>query len=241
MSLPRLRLEGCLFDGEVWHVGAEEAHHLIRVRRCYTGSLVEGLLRGEKIELRLECGGGEVTARELSRCGEAKIIPRVELLLGLLNNDQLDDALRFCAETCAAEIHLLVCERSVPRYGGARLVEKMTRWRRILDEATKQAGAATPPLLREPRDFEKFDFGALPKQRLAAMLSPDSKPLRLIEIEESAALEIGPEGDWSPREGAELIGNGFVPVTLGKRIMRASTAVAAGCAALQMLHGQRRR
>ena len=73
------------------------------------------------------------------------------------------------------------------------------------------------------------------------MLSPDSKPLRLIEIEESAALAIGPEGDWSPREGAELIGNGFVPVTLGKRIMRASTAVAAGCAALQMLHGQRRR
>ena len=57
MSLPRLRLERCTFDNGLWHIDAEEAHHLVRVRRCYTGSLVEGLLDGEKIELKLECAG----------------------------------------------------------------------------------------------------------------------------------------------------------------------------------------
>ncbi|MFR5879757.1 MAG: hypothetical protein ACLUEQ_02520 [Cloacibacillus evryensis] len=47
MSLPRLRpsaaplITACGID-------AEEAHHLVRVRRSYTGSLVEGLLDGER-------------------------------------------------------------------------------------------------------------------------------------------------------------------------------------------------
>ena len=72
------------------------------------------------------------------------------MLLGLLKNDQLDDALRFCAETGVYAVRLLICERSVPRYEGAKLADKMARWRKILDEATKQASAATPPLLREP-------------------------------------------------------------------------------------------
>ena len=150
MSLPRLRLERCSCNNGIWTIDAEEAHHLVRVRHCYTGSLVEGLLDGEKVTLRLHCDGAAVTARELSREEEPPLEPRIELLLGLLKNDQLDDALRFCAETGVFRIHLLVCERSVPRYEGSRLDDKMKRWRKILDEATKQAGAATPPVLCAP-------------------------------------------------------------------------------------------
>ena len=235
MSLPRLRLENCLFDGELWHLGEVEAHHLIHVRRCYTGSVAEGLLNGEKITLRLECRGDEVTAKELARYREKEARPRIELLLGVLKNDQMDDALRFCAETGVAEIHLLACERSVPRYEGSRLADKMLRWERILAEATKQSGAASPPVLHEPLQFAELRFRALPLQRLAAMLDQNARNLRDVEITERTALAIGPEGDWSPGECEALIKNGFVPVTLGSRIMRASTAVAAGCAALHIL------
>lgn len=235
MSLPRVRLENCLFDGEVWHLAEEEAHHLIHVRRCYTGSVAEGLLNGEKITLRLECGAAGVTAKELSRCREDEARPRVELLLGLLKNDQMDDALRFCAETGVAEIHLLACERSVPRYEGSRLADKMLRWGRILAEATKQSGAAVPPLLHEPLRFCDFPFSALPRQRLAAMLVPEARNLKDIEIEDRTVLAIGPEGDWSSEETEALLRNGFIPVTLGSRIMRASTAAAVGCAALHIL------
>ena len=51
MSLPRLRLERCSCNNGIWTIDAEEAHHLVRVRHCYTGSLVEGLLDGEKVTL----------------------------------------------------------------------------------------------------------------------------------------------------------------------------------------------
>lgn len=239
MSLPRLRLERCSCNNGIWTIDAEEAHHLVRVRHCYTGSLVEGLLDGEKVTLRLHCYGAAVTARELSREEEPPLEPRIELLLGLLKNDQLDDALRFCAETGVFRIHLLVCERSVPRYEGARLDDKMKRWRKILDEATKQAGAATPPVLCAPVPFAEFDFDGLPEQRLAALLSDGARPLRETRIAESLAAAIGPEGDWSPAESARLLAEGFAPVRLGARIMRASTAVASFCASLAMMYEKR--
>ena len=235
MSLPRLRLERCSCNNGIWTIDAEEAHHLVRVRHCYTGSLVEGLLDGEKVTLRLHCYGAAVTARELSREEEPPLEPRIELLLGLLKNDQLDDALRFCAETGVFRIHLLVCERSVPRYEGSRLDDKMKRWRKILDEATKQAGAATPPVLCAPVPFAEFDFDGLPEQRLAALLSDGARPLRETRIAESLAAAIGPEGDWSPQESARLLAGGFSPVSLGSRILRASTAVAAFCSAAAMM------
>lgn len=235
MSLPRLRLERCSCNNGIWTIDAEEAHHLVRVRHCYTGSLVEGLLDGEKVTLRLHCDGALVTARELSREAEPAFEPRMELLLGLLKNDQLDEALRFCAETGVFRIHLLICERSVPRYEGARLDDKMKRWRKILDEATKQAGAATPPELCAPVSFTECDFDGLPKQRLAALLSDEARQLRDIPIAESLALAIGPEGDWSPQESARLLAGGFSSVSLGSRILRASTAVAAFCSAAAMM------
>ena len=221
MSLPRLRLERCSCNNGIWTIDAEEAHHLVRVRHCYTGSLVEGLLDGEKVTLRLHCDGAAVTARELSREEEPPLEPRIELLLGLLKNDQLDDALRFCAETGVFRIHLLVCERSVPRYEGPRLDDKMKRWRKILDEATKQAGAATPPVLCAPVPFAEFDFDGLPEQRLAALLSDGARPLRETRIAESLAAAIGPEGDWSPAESARLLAEGVAPVRHRARIMRA--------------------
>lgn len=236
MSLPRLRLERCVLDGGIWRIDADEARHLVLVRRCYTGSLVEGLLNGEKLTLRLSCEGGEVTAEELSRTGEAPILPRIELLLGLLKNDQLDEALRFCAETGVSRIHLLECERSVPRYGGAKLQEKTVRWRKILDEATKQAGAASAPVLCGPVPFVDFQYDALPRQRLAAMLSAKALPLGGVAVDMDVAIAIGPEGDWAPEEAKRLLAENFTPVSLGKRIMRASTAVAASCAAAGMLY-----
>lgn len=238
MSQPRLRLEGCTRENGVWHIGAEEAHHLIRVRRCYTGSVVEGLLNGEKIELKLECEGDSVTAREITRCREEVITPRIELLLGLLKNDQLDDALRFSAETGVYAVRLVVCERSVPRFEASKLADKCARWRRVLDEATKQAGAAVAPRLESPVPFSELNFEELPEKRLIAMLSPETKKLRDIEPAASVVLAIGPEGDWAPGESRRLLEKGFAPVTLGPRILRASTAVAAGCAGLGLLWGR---
>lgn len=229
MSLPRLRLEKCTKEDGTWLIDAEQAHHLVRVRRCYNGSIVEGLLDGEKLELRLICEGDMVRAAEISREAEAPMSPEIHLLLGLLKNDQFDDALRFSAEIGVHTIHLVACERSVPKYSNDKLDDKMSRWRKILDEATKQAGSTRPPVLCPPCNFDRFDFAVLPENRFAALLSPDSAELKSLKPCSPLAIAIGPEGDWSLSETKILLAEKFIPISLGKRILRASTAVAVAC------------
>ncbi len=229
MSLPRLRLESCVKSDNKWLIDAEQAHHLVRVRRCCSGSLVEGLLNGERLELKLLCEGDAFLAEEVSREREPLMVPEIHLLLALLKNEQFDDALRFSAEIGVHTIHLLACERSVPRYEGKKLDEKMVRWRKILDEATKQAGSARPPYLTAPCTLSKFNFNSLPRVKYAALLAPSALPLKSLRETDKLSVAIGPEGDWTSEESRLLLDKDFIPVSLGKRILRASTAVAAAC------------
>lgn len=229
MSLPRLRLEKCINEGGIWQIDAEQAHHLINVRRCCNGSLVEGLFEGEKVELKILCKGDSVYAEEISRETEAPLFPELHLMLALLKSEQFDDALRFAAETGVRTIHLLDCERGVPKYNAEKLEEKMSRWRKILDEATKQAGSAKPPELRAPLRVDEIDQIDLPQNRFVALISPDAHELKSIDYASPVAVAIGPEGDWSPAEIQKLLSDQFIPVSLGRRILRASTAVAVAC------------
>lgn len=234
-----MRLEECRNGGGVWTIDAEQAHHLVHVRRCSSGSIVEGLLGGERVTLELECDGGEVRARELSRSAERPAPVEIHLLLALLKSDQFDAALRFSAETGVHTIHLIDGARCVPKFDGPRLAEKIQRWRKVLNEATKQSGAASPPVLLEPVPLSKLDISSLPDVRLSAMLSPNAVALRDVKIKNSVAIAIGPEGDWSREEMDLFIENGFTPVSLGHRILRASTAVAVACGALSLLRDER--
>jgi 16S rRNA (uracil1498-N3)-methyltransferase len=234
VSLPRLRLEKCRKDGGVWLIDEEQAHHLSHVRRCATGDFAEGLLDGVKIKLRLRFTADATSAEEVSRCEEVSPAAEIELLLALLKAEQFDEALRFAAETGVSRIRLLACERSVPKYEGARLAEKMSRWRRVLDESTKQAGAARAPLLCEPVKPSELDITSLPQTKLSAMFSQIAVNIRDVEFDESVAVAIGPEGDWSPDESRFFLENGFTPITLGRRILRASTAVAVACGVLSL-------
>ena len=249
MSLPRLRLETCHFDTErnLWHISSDEAHHLVHVRRLYTGSLVEGLLcnvqdsvtqkSGKKILLKLLCDGDEVFAREIKQDDEVNI-PELTLLLALLKADQWEDALRFAAQTGVTYIVPLIAERSIPKISPNELPKKMARWNKILGEATKQSSAVVPPNLAEPVAFANFDFAGLAelnKQKFVALLTDKTVSLRDVRFENAVVLAIGPEGDWSPKETKILLENNFTPITLGNRILKASTAVAVGCGAISIL------
>lgn len=235
MSQPRLRLEKCTHNNDIWKIDEEQAHHLVHVRRCYTGSIVEGLLEGEKIELKLICESDVVYGQELSRIKEVPLSTEIHLVLGLLKKDQFSQALRFCAETGVHTIHLLDCKRSIPSYSARKLDDKMERWNKILMEATKQAGSTIPPKLRAPVKVKDFDFGILPEEKYAALLAENTKELKDIEIPDRLAIAIGPEGDWDPSEVDVLRDNGFQPVSLGKRILRASTAVAVACGSISLM------
>jgi 16S rRNA (uracil1498-N3)-methyltransferase len=117
--------------------------------------------------------------------------------------------------------------------------EKFSRWQRIIQEATRQSRRPLLPRLEELRP-------------LAQALAQTNEALRLMLWEEgsiplnaalppeppaSCALLVGPEGGFSAAEAQSAQHAGFIPVSLGKRILRTETAGMAVAAVLQNRYG----
>lgn len=235
MSLPRIRLEPCQsLGGGLWLLDRGQERHLVKVLRAYEGAAVEGLLPGDagdkRLLLRLERTAEGMALREAESFLEEPEGVRIHLLIGLLKSEQFDAVLRMAAEVGLSAVWPVVCARSVPRITEGEVPKKMRRWQKILDEGTKVSGSIRPPKARIPRPFSDVDWSSLPLARYAAILTAEAAPLSGISnVPEELVFAVGPEGDWSQEEARALLDNGFIPVRLGRRVLRASTAAIVGC------------
>ncbi len=233
MSLPRVRLDDSSRESaSIWLLDRTESRHLVSVRRCRNGDLFEGLLPGKKLTMRLEISGREARGIVISEEVEP-VRGSIWLMAAILKSDPFDRLLSQSVEAGASVIVPLVCVRSVVAMEPEGTVRKMKRWQKILHEATKQCGAATPPELHEPVTPGSIDPARLPAMRfVAATGSRDS--IRQFRAAKEAAIAVGPEGDWTDEELDILCTKGFIPVSLGPRIMRSQTAAVAAVSALAM-------
>lgn len=237
--MPKIRLEQCTpLENGAWALDPKQERHLTRVLRAYEGAMIEGLSQtGERLSLRLERRPDGMILREIGRIAEEPEIVRIHLLIGLLKSDQFGAVLRAAGELGLCAVWPVVSSRSVPRVEAGDALRKMLRWQAVIDEATKVSGSLVSPRIEPPALFADFDWTRLPEARYAALLSPGAVPLGSVKPPEELVFAVGPEGDWSPAETSVLLENGFVPVGLGRRVLRASTAAIIGCGWFRMMAG----
>jgi 16S rRNA (uracil1498-N3)-methyltransferase len=194
--------------------------------------MIEGLLHddgGVRMLMRLEKKDGRCCLRSLDQMESERPGARIELLIGLLKSDQFDAVLRAASELGVSRIHPILCERSVPRIGDTDLPKKMARWQRILDEGSKISGFAVPARIAPPSELDCLEWSSVPEERYAAMLFPQALSISNVSVKGDVAFAVGPEGDWTDGEVRVLLRNNFVPVNLGRGILRSSTAAIVGC------------
>ena len=158
----------------------------------------------------------------------------ISLGLPLLKGERFEWVLQKGCELGADAFYPLMLERCEVRIQEKRSVERHKRWRRIVLEAAKQCDRVPPPSAHPLGDLEGFlaetkDFdlkimgylgeGAIPAKEALSRVRRDATgaPLR-------AALLTGPEGDLTEEESGQAMDSGFLPVSLGPRILRADTA-----------------
>jgi 16S rRNA (uracil1498-N3)-methyltransferase len=132
----------------------------------------------------------------------------------------------------------LVTRRTVVRPRDHRASRQVERWRAIVLEASQQSERATIPDVDDPRPFDEWirSSAADYATRLLLWERETSRYLRdhvtRGEPGDRAALLVGPEGGFDPEEVDLARAAGFVPVSLGRAILRAETA---GLTALTIL------
>jgi 16S rRNA (uracil1498-N3)-methyltransferase len=167
--------------------------------------------------------------------------PKITLYQGIPKGDKLDLILQKCTELGATEIIPFIAARSVARVPEARIQERVERWRRIVLEAARQSNRFSVPEVFFAGDlanvlqlakhsvklllWEEEQVGALRKT-----LAGFSSPL-------SIAVIVGPEGGLTVEEVESAGRCGFIPVSLGKRILRTETAALVVLSILQFYWG----
>jgi len=132
------------------------------------------------------------------------------------------------SELGVARIVPVVTERSVARPDAEGADGKRARWEKIAREAARQCGRADVPEVAAPTPLaDALAAPDLPPRRLALFEGERARSLRA-ELAETApaptALLVGPEGGLAPAEMAAARAAGFVPVGLGRLILRVETA-----------------
>ncbi len=224
-----------------------QAHQMARVLRLRPGDEVIVLDNsGWEIEVRLvaverQAVTGEVVRRRLSG-GEPRT--KISLYQGALKSNRFEFVLQKGTELGVVEFVPVIADRCV--MSDLEAVEnKRRRWEWIIQEAAEQSRRGRKPVLRPAMLFPQACERARRAGGLALIPWEEEKQATLRALLRTPPpghepgwppftihLFIGPEGGFSREEIALARRYGLVPLTLGRRILRAETAGLIAAAAI---------
>jgi 16S rRNA (uracil1498-N3)-methyltransferase len=152
----------------------------------------------------------------------------VTLAQSLLKGEKMDYLIQKATELGVREIIPFFSSRSVPLLEKSGRLKRHHRWGRIAIEASKQCGRGVVPKIEPLQDYSEMLQIASPGSLRLILWEGEGDPLKevLERSKEKTGIFfiIGPEGGFSQEEVEEAKRAGFIPVTLGRRILRAETA-----------------
>jgi 16S rRNA (uracil1498-N3)-methyltransferase len=231
-------------DGSV-HITGNLFRHMVKVLRLKIGTKViltdeEGMQYSGVID---NIGKGILTAAvEKTEHGQgADTGLPITLFQGLPKGNKMEFILQKGTELGVSEIIPFVASRSIPRPAQEREEERIVRWRRIALEAARQSNRSTPPNILPVIDFSQIHAVSPHQLKLLLWEKEKSNGLKTVlsemPVPESIAVMVGPEGGLTDGEAHTAVENGFIPVTMGNRILRTETASIAVLAILQFFWG----
>ncbi|WP_299429310.1 16S rRNA (uracil(1498)-N(3))-methyltransferase [uncultured Meiothermus sp.] len=202
-------------------LGGPEAHHLMEVLRARVGDNLT-VFDGKGLEGRatvVQAEHGLVRLRIDQTWSASNETPQpITLYVALLKGDHLAEVVRAATELGASQIVPILTQHCVVRELGEN---KLLRLRRIALEAAKQCERSVIPQIGPLLSLNRIpavEQGFVAHPGVSALVRDGFNPAK------PTALLTGPEGGLGEAEVGLLEQQGFTPVTLGPRILRAETA-----------------
>lgn len=234
--MPRFHCPAPLLAGQSLTLPASAARHVqvLRLQPGQTITLFNGeggewaatITRMGRSDVEVTVGAHTPTEREPARA--------VTLAMGMPANDRMDWLVEKAAELGVAGLQPLHTAHSVLRLSGERATKKQAHWQSVAVAACEQCGGNRVPAVQGVADFAAWLKGlppvdaTAPELRCLLSLAEGTQPLTqallAVARDTPVCFLSGPEGGLNPQEDAQARAAGFVPVTLGPRVLRAETA-----------------
>jgi 16S rRNA (uracil1498-N3)-methyltransferase len=220
-------------NGDTVTLSGDVSYRLSRVLRSRRGDRII-VLDGSVSEchVTLESVRPEEVVGVITRRVPTTADPAVWITIyqGVLKADKFELVLQKGTELGVSAFVPMSCYRSVPRESKAA-VNRSVRWRKIMTEAAEQSRRGRIPDLKDLVDFQGAcdhvdGFAIIPSERetntgLKSALSQARRPDGSLS---KISIFIGPEGGFTPEEVEYARERDVIPVTLGRRVLRAETA-----------------
>jgi 16S rRNA (uracil1498-N3)-methyltransferase len=216
----------------------EDARHLARVLRAEAGQRFEisdnqALYLAEIEEVRKD----RVTFQVVQPLDSAELAPRATLLVSLIKFERFEWMVEKATELgvwSIVPVNAARSERGLLTAAGKRV----ERWKRIARESSQQSRRARLPNIEPPQDLAAVlhrpaEYRYLLEERRGAraVLQAIPEPAHR-RAHDTICLLAGPEGGWTGPERVQLSSAGWIPVSLGPRILRTETSAIAALAVL---------
>ncbi|NOY70656.1 MAG: 16S rRNA (uracil(1498)-N(3))-methyltransferase [Deltaproteobacteria bacterium] len=220
-----------------------DVRHIQRVLRLSPGDTVlvfDGC--GKEFTAKIETFSSDTVYISLLEKQDILREPPISLhvCMGFLKDKKMDDLIRHMTEIGLSSWTPMLSERSVARPSDVRVENRLKRWRLIAIEALKQCGGAILPEIRNPKSFDRiigenkeYDLGIIFWEKAEALLGEDD--IAAFPPGCRVLILLGPEGGFSDEEADAALGAGFIPASLGPRILRAETASISAATLIQYL------
>jgi 16S rRNA (uracil1498-N3)-methyltransferase len=239
VTLQTHQVEQTLEPNQAIALTSEQRHYLCNVLR----------LERDAEFIALDRQGGWWLAKLSSEADNAQIIDKLEnnseldtqITLGVAmpKGSNIESVIRQSTELGVRQIVPLFSDRTIIKSGTEIGNQKRERWQRIAEEAAELSLRTYVPEINAPQSFKAW-LGDLAQNsaqihKYICVTHPDATHLltslqsayyALPAAEHLAQIMVatGCEGGWTAREEEMAIASGFIPVSLGDRVLSAVTA-----------------
>ncbi len=228
-------------DGTI-HLTGEDVNHIKNVLRMRTGE--KAILCNQEgkdyycsvLDIRSDI---VIFSIEEEKISDTELKGKIFLFQGLPKKDKMELIIQKAVELGVYEIIPVMTSRTIVKLEDAKKEQKkLERWQAISVSAAKQSGRGIIPRVTEVYSFKKaLEYAKILDKKLLPYenekgIAFTREVIDKINPTDSIGVFIGPEGGFEEKEVQEASQHGFVPVTLGKRILRTETA---GLTALSLL------
>ena len=233
MTIPRFYHPQSMEPGHVVSLPHDSLHYARRVLRMRVGErldLIDG--QGTQYEGRIS----SISSTDIFVEIMAKNFPEdssvsVTLCQALVKGDKMDFIIQRSVELGVARFIPFSSSRTIIHLTPAAAAAKVKRWQKIAAESARQCGRAIVPVVSPVLSYEEMlkQGGEQAPKVIFWEGERDRTMGRLFREGENDSQEyffvVGPEGGFSGDEIAQADHEGFLSVTIGKRILKVETAV----------------
>ena len=203
----------------------DDSFHIEKVMRMKKGEKVEIVYNYETYICGID-SFNPVTCNIIEKTNENnEMNKKIIIVQSLVNEQKMDMILQKCTELGMYSFIPYKAVNSIIKDNG-KLDKKIDRWQRIVKEASEQSKRNIIPEVLNPMDIKELIEYKADLKLICSTIS-DNKLKNVIKEHnnyDTIMLVIGPEGGFDPKEEEKFINNGFIPISLGDRVLRTETA-----------------